>query len=139
MEIIEVGCAVIIKSRKILAAQRKVGDSHGGLWEFPGGKREPNETLEDCLIREVREELAVEILPERLLERQDCVYPERTIRLFFYLCQWVSGEPCCLDCQDARWVSAPELAGLQFLPNDRDILDRLIRENVIGTYDPEDR
>ncbi|HOG24338.1 MAG TPA: (deoxy)nucleoside triphosphate pyrophosphohydrolase [Candidatus Omnitrophota bacterium] len=134
MEIVEVGCAVIIRGGKVLVSQRKVGDSHGGLWEFPGGKRKPDETLENCLAREVREELAVEILPERLLERQDRAYPGGMIRLFFYLCQWISGEPCCLDCQDARWASAPELAGLQFLPNDQNILARLIHENVIGTY-----
>ena len=131
---IVVSAGVIRRGGKFLLCQRNEGAHQELLWEFPGGKRELNETLEDCLVREVQEELAVEILPERLLESQDCVYPERTIRLFFYLCQWVSGEPCCLDCQDARWVGAPELANLQFLPNDRDILARLIREDVIGTY-----
>ena len=69
--VIEVGCAVILRDGKLLVAQRNEGDTCGGYWEFPGGKKEAGESLEECLVREVREELAVEIRPRKLICRHD--------------------------------------------------------------------
>lgn len=132
MEQIEVGCAVIIKDGKLLIAQRKLGDTYGGYWEFPGGKREPDEDIETCLVREVREELGIEIRPGKFLDRHDSQYENRTVILFFYLCDWVSGEPVCLDCKDVRWVSADGLQNLPFPKGDDGVLKRLVLEGRIA-------
>ena len=131
MEIIEVGCAVIIRDGKLLIAQRKSDDTYGGFWEFPGGKREPGETLEACLVREVREELGIEIRPREFMCRHDSVYNERTIALFFYLCDWVAGDPQPLDCQDVKWISAAELSGLSFPKGDDGVLEELVRSGRV--------
>lgn len=131
MAVIEVGCAVILRDGKLLVAQRNEGDTCGGYWEFPGGKKEAGESLEECLVREVREELAVEIRPRKLICRHDCVCPERTVALFFYFCDWVRGEPQCLDCQDARWVSRAGLRELKFPEGDDGVLRKLIRRNLV--------
>jgi mutator protein MutT len=125
MKIIEVGCAVIQNEGKILIAQRKTGSYYGGYWEFPGGKQEPGETIEQCLVREVREELGVEIEPLRLLRKTSHTYPEREVLLHFYLCRLVSGQPSKIDCEDFCWIEPKDSGEFQFLPADGDILEDL--------------
>lgn len=132
MDLIEVGCAVVIKDKKLLIAQRKANDTYGGCWEFPGGKREPDEAMEACLAREVREELGIEIRAREFFRQVDIEYSEKKIALFFYFCDWVSGDPKCLDCQDVRWVSAEGLRGLQFPKGDDGILAWLIQSGRIS-------
>ncbi len=126
--IIEVGCAIIGKEGKLLIAQRKPADHLGGYWEFPGGKREANETMEQCLKREVLEELGVLIRPRQFIRRRDCEYPARKISLHFYFCDWVKGEPERLDCLDFRWVTPEELRNFRFPPADDEMIDELIRK-----------
>ena len=86
MEALEIGCAIIQKEDRLLIAQRRPGDHLAGYWEFPGGKREGDETMEDCLVREVREELGVWIRPVEFLFRVDHTYANRDISLHFYHC-----------------------------------------------------
>lgn len=131
MESIEVGCAVIIRDGKLLIAQRKLDDSHGGFWEFPGGKREPDENMEMCLIREVREELGIEIRPRALFSRCNSEHAGKKLALFFHFCDWIKGEPECLDCRDVRWASVGELRGLSFPKGDDAVLEELIRTKKI--------
>ena len=123
--IIEVGCALIIRDKHLLIAQRKPGGQWGGYWEFPGGKREPDEAIEGCLVREVQEELGVLVKPRELLTIKFHPYPGRRLKLFFYFCGWVHGEPQRRDCLDFRWVLPEELYGFNFLPGDRDIIREL--------------
>lgn len=125
MEIIEVGCAIIRKDGLLLIAQRNLNDSYGGYWEFPGGKREPGETLEACLAREVFEELGVRVCPEKLLCRHTHELPGRKITLCFYFCDWTEGEPAALDCRDFRWVTRREIGKYKFLPGDLEVLEAL--------------
>ena len=122
---IEVGCAIIHKKGKILIAQRLPGDSFGGLWEFPGGKREADESMEGCLVREVREELALEIIPTKFLCRSTHPYIDKTIHLFFYICEWVTGHPVRHECFDFKWLSRDELMNHQFPRGDLEILKEL--------------
>ena len=124
---IEVGCAIIYKEGKILIAQRKPGGPMGGYWEFPGGKHEPGESLQDCLVREVREELGVVIQPERLIHHAVHTYPERTLKLYFVLCRFLSGRPLKLDCYDFRWIKPAELRNFRFPPADDEVIGDLIR------------
>lgn len=123
--IIEVGCALIIRGKHLLIAQRKPGGQWGGYWEFPGGKREPGESIEACLAREVQEELGVLVNPRELLTVKFHPYPGRRLKLFFYFCRWLRGEPQRLDCLDFRWALPEELYGFNFLPGDRDIIREL--------------
>ena len=126
MELIEVGCAIIHKNGKLLIAQRHLADSFGGFWEFPGGKRERDETIEACLVREVLEELEVRVLPERLLCKRGHGVSGRRISLNFFFCRWVSGEPRAVDCKDFRWVAKEDIRGYTFLPGDLEVLEDLI-------------
>ena len=135
-ETLDVGCAVIHRNGKLLIAQRHLEDSFGGLWEFPGGKREPDETIEACLKREALEELGIRIQPERLLcnrvhgpnpfQLKRSGTPERKLSLFFFFCRWVSGEPQAIDCKDFKWVSRDEIRGYSLLPGDLEVLEDLV-------------
>ncbi len=125
--LIECGVAVIRDGAgRILISRRRDDDSFGGYWEFPGGGREPGESLEDCAVREVREETGVEVAAERLLRVIENPYPGRALRLVFFLCRHVSGEPLAIDCAEARWVGVNELKNFMFLPANHTVIDELI-------------
>ena len=125
--VIEVGCAVIFnKNGQILIARRKAGSYYGGWWEFPGGKIETGETMEQCLVREVREELGLEIRPLALLRKTSHTYPEREVLLHFYRCDLISGTPACIECDDFRWIEPKEFCQFQMLPADVPIIQDLI-------------
>ena len=126
MENLEVGCAIIHKDGKVLIAQRHLTDSFGGLWEFPGGRREEGVTIEACLEREVFEELTVRVRPERLLCKKEHGTSGRKISLHFFFCSWVSGEPRAVDCKDFRWATGEDIRQSTFLPGDLEILEDLI-------------
>ena len=125
--VLEVGCAIIRHQNKLLIAQRRMDDHLGGYWEFPGGKRNDNETLEECLVREVEEELGVTIVPVRFFQKMEHPYPERILSLNFYLCDWKSGEPCARDCHAFRWIEPEALRDFKFPPADDGIIEELIR------------
>lgn len=124
----EIGCAIILRRPHILIAQRKPGDSLAGFWEFPGGKIEQGETLAECLIREVFEELRVRVQPKIWLCEKMHHYPTKSLRLNFVICEWLQGEPVKYDCYDARWVQVAELKSYRFLPADIDIIEKLQRK-----------
>lgn len=136
---IDVGCGIIFKDQKILIAQRCPGSHLGGYWEFPGGKKEKEETLWECLIREIKEELAVTVKPFEVISVVDHVDSERSLRLHFVTCRYLSGKPQKKECMDFRWVKAKELHQFLFPPADRDLICDLIakeryyfrRENLI--------
>ncbi len=131
LPIIDVGCAIIRKGQQILIAQRKPEDHLGGYWEFPGGKKNSQETLEACLIREVMEELGIAILPIQLLETKDVSTSERILRLHFYLCHWQTGEPRKIECQDFRFIFPHELKAFRFPPADDALIERLIQDQKL--------
>lgn len=127
--VVEVSAGLIFRHGRLLITQRHAAAHLGGLWEFPGGKREPNETFPQCLVRELREELGVEVIVGRLLERVFHSYPEKTVRLEFYLCQLRRGEPRPIGCAALKWVTADELQGYKFPAADAQLLERLRRES----------
>jgi mutator protein MutT len=129
-EPIQVAAALIVREGRYLIARRKAGVHLGGLWEFPGGKREPGESLEDCLRREIREELGVEItglVPFQVL-RHD--YPEKAVELHFFRCSILSGLPRPLGCDDLQWVTPDDLPKFSLPPADRPLVDVLRAEGV---------
>lgn len=125
--IIDVAAGLIFRNGKLLIAQRHADVHLGGLWEFPGGKREANETFQQCLARELREELGVEAKVGELLESITYAYPEKTVHLEFFVCQLIAGEPQLLGCAALKWVSQSELAHHAFPEADARLLAQLRR------------
>jgi A/G-specific adenine glycosylase len=105
----------------VLVAQRHASDMLGGLWEFPGGKREDGETLPECLAREMREELDVAVEVGERLVVVEHAYTHFRITLHAFRCRVVGGAPRCLDCAALRWVSPAELDALAMSVADRKI------------------
>ena len=126
-KIVEVSAALIFHGGKLLITQRHAKAHLGGLWEFPGGKREPGESFEACLVREIREELGVKISVGKLFEELTHDYPEKSVHLKFFDCQLLDGQPQPLDCAAVKWVAKTELAGFDFPAADRQLLARLSR------------
>ena len=122
---IEVAAGVVFRDGRLLITQRRAGDHLGGLWEFPGGKRRPNEDFEECLSRELKEELGIEVAVGQLLEETDYTYPAHRVLLRFYRCLWLRNEPRPLGCQAFAWVVADQLDGLSFPPADIPLLRKL--------------
>jgi mutator protein MutT len=122
---IEASAALIFREGRLLIAQRHAKSHLGGLWEFPGGKREAGETFEACLVREIREELGVEISAGKLFETISHDYPEKSVHLKFFICQLLSGEPQPLDCAAVKWIEKPELAAHDFPAADAQLLEKL--------------
>jgi len=119
---IDVAAALIFRAGKILITQRHADSHLGGLWEFPGGKREPDETFELCLVREIREELGVEISVGKLLWEITHDYVDKTVNLKFFICRLIRSEPQPLGCKALKWVGKLELDDHEFLPADAKLL-----------------
>jgi len=125
MQIIDVAAALVFRDGKLLITRRHAGAHLGGLWEFPGGKREPGETFESCLVREIREELNVGIAVDECFESVTHTYPEKTVRLEFFICRLLDGKPEPLGCEALRWVTRSELGDYAFPAADARLLEKL--------------
>ena len=122
---IQVAAALIFDNGKLLITQRRPDDHLPNLWEFPGGKVEAGETFAACLVREIREELDIEISVHEQIEDLTHSYPEKTVRLCFFNCRLISGEPKAIHVQDLRWVTREELRHYEFPAADAKLIDRL--------------
>lgn len=109
---------------RLLVTQRAVGTHLAGLWEFPGGKRDPGETWEGCLVRELREELDVVADVGPLFEEVRHEYPAKWVHLRFYLCR-LKGEPRAVECAAVAWVEQDRLRDYAFPAADATLLRRL--------------
>ena len=132
MDVIDVAAGLVFLNAKLLITQRKAQTHLAGLWEFPGGKRERNETFEECLKRELKEEIGIEVLVGELVESLTHAYPEKTVRLNFYRCEWRQGELQPLGCADFKWIGREQLPEFQFPPADARLLERL--ETDLGLW-----
>ena len=124
-KVIEVSAGCVFRNGKLLITQRCKGTHLAGLWEFPGGKREPNETFEECLHRELQEELGIEIEVGKVIESIDHDYPEKSVHLRFFHCKWVQNEPATIRCDAIAWVTASELVNYAFPEADARLLAKL--------------
>ena len=129
-EPIQVAAALIAHEGRYLVTQRKAGVHLGNLWEFPGGKRESNESLEGCLRRELREELGIEIAQPVLFRVIRHDYPEKAVELHFFRCSISSGFPRPVGCADLRWVAPEELDQFPLPPADRPLVEVLRVERL---------
>jgi mutator protein MutT len=117
--------AVIEHDGRFLVTRRQHGVHLAGMWEFPGGKIDPDETHAQALRREIREELDGDVEVHELLFDVEHAYPERTVALFFYRCT-LRGDPQPLLGQEMRWVTREELGRLPFPPADEELIKQLV-------------
>ncbi len=106
--------AIWNQAGQILIDRRKSGGTMGGLWEFPGGKIEPGETVAECIEREIREELAIEIAVGEHLISIEHTYRTFHLTLTVHHCQHISGVPQPIESEEIRWVNINDLGNYQF-------------------------
>ena len=121
MTIVVVAAAVVERNGRILVTKRQPGVHLEGHWEFPGGKCAPGETLEQCLVRELREELDADAAVGAELLSTSHDYGERRIELHFFNCS-LRGEPQPQLGQEMQWVERSRLGTLQFPPADAELI-----------------
>src|SRR5215470_13517870 len=122
---VDVAAGLVFRDGKLLITRRRPEDHLGGLWEFPGGKRESSETFEECLTRELNEELGIRVAVRELVDSVTHSYPQQRVRIRFYFCRWLEHEPITLGCQDLRWVGPEELTRYSFPNADARVLSKL--------------
>lgn len=119
---IEVVAAIIHDGNRIFATQRGYGEFKDG-WEFPGGKIEAGETPEQALIREIKEELDVEIKVEDLLHTVEYEYPKFHLRMYCFFCTIRSGDLVLREHEAAKWLTKETLDSVDWLPADLEIIE----------------
>ena len=129
--IIEVAAGLVFREGRLLITQRPSGGHLAGLWEFPGGKRETNESFEDCLHRELQEELGIQVEIGELIDSITHSYPAKTIHLRFFRCVWRRNEPQPLGCAALAWIGREDLGRYEFPAADARLLDKLRVSNEL--------
>ena len=127
-KVTEVVAALIWDGDRFMICQRPAHKARGLLWEFVGGKVEPGETREVALIRECREELAVELTVGQLFMQVLHEYPDITVRLFLFHAAIAAGVPEKLEHNDIQWITPAQIPDYDFCPADTEILERIIQE-----------
>ena len=117
--------ALFDSAGRVLIAQRPPGKHMAGGWEFPGGKREPGEEPRDTLVRELREELAIEVLDAAPLIAYEHEYPHRRVLLDLWVVLRYSGVPQPLDAPELRWTAIDDLERVGLLPADLPMIPAL--------------
>jgi mutator protein MutT len=130
MKVVEVAAGLVRREGCYLIARRNPGVHLAGFWEFPGGKCEPGEALEECLRRELFEELGIRIGVPMLFQVVRHEYSEKVVELHFFHCSIESGHPTPIDCAEIRWVSPHELSDFEFPPADRPIIEALKQQGL---------
>ena len=128
MKKIEVVAAIIYKDGEYFATQRGYGEFEG-MWEFPGGKIEPGESSESALKREIQEELGIDITINKFLCTTDYDYPSFHLTMHCYLCCVESGEIELREHKSARWLTVELLDSVEWLPADKEVIDKLKYNN----------
>ncbi len=121
---VEVVAALIIKDHRLFATQRGYG-KFKDFWEFPGGKIEPGEKPEAALVREIFEELETKIKVGELVDTIEYDYPDFHLSMRCYCCTVLEGKLTLLEHESSRWLKADELLSVNWLPADKDILEKI--------------
>ena len=125
---VEVVAALIWNDDKFMICQRPENKARGLLWEFVGGKVEPNETKEQALIRECQEELDITLEVGKVFLDVVHEYPDITVHLTLFNAVISEGEPKLLEHNDLRWITPKEIPQYDFCPADEEILERILEE-----------
>ena len=124
MKTVNVVAAIIIHENKIFATQRGYGEFKDG-WEFPGGKIEPGETPQEALVREIKEELDIEIEVKDFLETVEYDYPEFHLSMDCFFCSIRSGELVLKEHEAAKWLTVETLDSVDWLPADQGLVEEI--------------
>ena len=127
---VEVVAALIWDKDKFMICQRPANKARALLWEFVGGKVEPGETKEQALIRECQEELAVTLSVGDVLMDVVHEYPDITVHLTLFNATIAEGIPQKLEHNDIKWIKVSEIDNYSFCPADKEILEKLTKENI---------
>lgn len=139
MSHIDVTAGIIWKGEKFLITKRFKDDpTLPGLWEFPGGKLEEGETLEECLERELKEELEIEVIVEEQILVNEHEYPNKNIRLHFYDVEYESGDIKLNAHSDYKWITPEEIDNYEFPPADIPVLEE-IKKSVVNRRRKDER
>ncbi len=122
---IQVAAAVIEYEGRYLITQRGPHTHLAGYWEFPGGKREAGESLTACVVREVREELGVEVTQPTPFAVVHHDYPDKSVEIHFFFCSLLENDLQPFGCAAFRWVTPDELSDFAFPPADEPVIARL--------------
>ena len=133
---LHVAVGVIVVDGLVLIARRPAHLHQGGRWEFPGGKVEAGEGVEQALARELGEELGLTVGAARPFMEIAFDYPERSVLLDTWLVEEVAGAPRGLEGQELRWVAPGELGDYEFPEANRPIVERLVAELIKETSAP---
>ncbi len=126
--VIVAACALVDADRRVLVTERPAGKPMAGLWEFPGGKLESGETPEDCIIRELAEELGIKVIAPCLapLTFASHDYVQFHILMPLFVCRRWSGTPVAQEGQKLQWVRANALRSIAMPPADEPLIAHLI-------------
>jgi 8-oxo-dGTP diphosphatase len=127
MQPLIVTAAVIRNGGSVLITRRPAGKPHAGMWEFPGGKLDGNESPRDCLRREILEELDLEVVVGDILEAAYYRYDWGPVLILAFECRPLVGEIRNLQVAEHRWVALEELSSFALLPADYPIIETLLR------------
>jgi len=123
-----IGVGVVLNAEgEVLIDQRLEEGLLGGMWEFPGGKQEPGETIQTCIARELQEELGIAVTLDNELITLDHAYSHKKLRFVVHLCTWLSGEPQPLASQQVRWVRPESLKEYPFPAANARIIEALLK------------
>ncbi|MDM7859539.1 8-oxo-dGTP diphosphatase MutT [Alteromonas sp. ASW11-36] len=125
MQHIQVAVGVIVKDGHVLLAKRPEHLHQGNKWEFPGGKIEAGESLEQAIVRELSEELAIEVSQQHAWFSLDYDYPEKRVSLHMSIVSAFTGEPRGNEGQPVEWVAISELGQFTFPDANQPIIDKL--------------
>ena len=125
MKKINVAAAIIIKNNKYFIAKRNKNKHLGGFYEFPGGKQNINETLEETVIREIKEELDVYVCVGNKLGEEHYKDEKINVHLHYFFCTIISGDIVLKEHEDSAWVSKEEFKNYEFAEGDKDIISLL--------------
>jgi len=126
----KVTAAIIKDENRLLISKRHSKDTLGGKWEFPGGKIEPGETPKECLVREIKEELGVEVKIGPFYDENVYSSQDHDIHLLFYWAEVITGKVIPVVHDDLKWTTIEELANFDFAPADIPIVKRLMKEDI---------
>ena len=127
-QITKVVAALIWDEDRFMICQRPAHKARGLLWEFVGGKVEPGEEMEAALIRECREELAVELAVGEVFMQVVHAYPDITVELTLFHASIAAGVPKKLEHVDIQWITPAQILNYDFCPADTEILERIMKE-----------
>lgn len=123
-----VTAAIIEHEGKILLTKRRADAPYPLLWEFPGGKLEREEHPEACIVREVKEELAMEVTVEGVYDVIYYRYPERPVLVLAYRCKWLAGELQEVDVAGHYWALPSDIGSFELLPADVPLAEKIFRD-----------